>query len=786
MAVEYNIMKIFPIAGWMLIVLTLVSPHISFAQDPNFHIYLCFGQSNMEGAGTIEAQDRAVDSRFQVMGAVNCNSGGKSYTLGKWQTANPPIVRCNTGLGPSDYFGRTMVTNLPSNIKVGVVPVAIGGCDIALFDKVNYSSYVATAPSWMQGNIAQYGGNPYGRLVEVAKIAQKDGVIKGILLHQGETNNMQSTWPAKVKAIYDNLIKDLGLDPTKVPLLVGELVTTAEGGACGGHNSVIATMPNVVPNAHVVSAAGLPHVGDRLHFTSASCRTLGQRYAQKMLSLIPAITTPSVTFVSPTNISTFTAGSNIELSVSASSPNGSINNVKFYSGSTLLNTDNTAPYSYSWNNVSAGNYQIKAVVTDSQGKTAEATVTIKVNVPQSAYMGILHTIPGTIQLEHFDEGGNGFAYSDDSPGSQVTPAVNFRTDEDVDIENCTDVGAGYNIGWTTAGEWLEYSVDVKTAGTYDLDLRVAANGDGRTVSVAMDGTNIASNIGIPNTAGWQTWQTVKVKDINLTAGKKIMRITIGATDYVNMNYVTFTLTKELKQEPFKGTAHVIPGRIEAEEYDLGGEGLAYHEANANGNEGNVTLRNDEVDIETTQDVDGTFNVGYILQGEWLEYTVNVPASGQYDLSARVAADGDGKQFHIEMDGTDVTGPVNVPNTGGWQTWQTVTLKDINLTAGEHVMRIAFDASYMNLNYIEFSDVITGFKINKDGNVSLFPNPFSESGIHIRKEGEFDYQITDAKGTLIERGQGADELQAGKNLMPGIYYLFLNQAGSQNVMRISRQ
>jgi beta-xylosidase len=256
-----------------------------YAQDPNFHIYLSFGQSNMEGNGVIEAQDQTVvDSRFQVMGAVNC-TGAKSYTLGKWTTGTVPIVRCNTGLGPLDYFGRTMMANLPANIKVGVVPVAIGGCDIALFDKVNYGAYVATAPSWMIGTINQYGGNPYARLVEVAKLAQKDGVIKGILFHQGETNNGQQDWPNKVKVIYDNLIRDLGLDPAKTPFLAGELVTTAQGGACGGHNSIIAKLPNIIPNSYVISAAGLSHKGDNLHFTPASYRTLGQRYAQQMLTL---------------------------------------------------------------------------------------------------------------------------------------------------------------------------------------------------------------------------------------------------------------------------------------------------------------------------------------------------------------------------------------------------------------------------------------------------------------------------------------------------------------------
>lgn len=755
----------------------------SYSQDPNFHIYLCFGQSNMEGAGTIENQDKTVDSRFQVMGAVNCSSGGKVYTLGKWQTATPPLVRCNTGLGPSDYFGRTMVANLPSIIKVGVVPVAIGGCDIALFDKYNYGSYVATAPSWMQGTISQYGGNPYARLVEIAKIAQKDGVIKGILLHQGETNNMQNTWPAKVKAIYDNLIKDLGLDPAKVPLLVGELVTTAEGGACGGHNGVIATMPNVVPNSYVISAAGLPHVGDKLHFTSASYRTLGQRYAQKMLSILPAITSPSVSFTAPENNSSYVAGSNIEFAVSVSSPNGTISNVKFYNNNTLLNTDNSAPYSYTWPNVPAGNYQIKAVVIDNQGKTAEANVAIKVNIPQGPYKGIAHMIPGTIQLEEFDLGGNGFAYSDDSPVSQVTPSVNFRNEEDVDIENCTDVGGGYNIGWTTAGEWLEYSVEVQKPGTYNIDLRVACNGDGRRVAVSMDGVSIATDIPIPNTGGWQTWSTVTLKEIRLNAGKQILRLTIGATDYVNMNYVTFSLVKELKQEPYKGQARMIPGRIEAEEYDQGGEGLAFHESNTNGNEGKASLRNDEVDIEDTRDSEGGYNVSYILNGEWLEYSINVSNTGKYDLDVRVATDGDDKLFHIEMDGVDITGPIKVPNTGGWQTWRTVKLNDINLTGGEHIMRIVFDASYMNLNYVEFKDIVTGVTSLNESHFALYPNPFKESGITIWQEGFFEYSISDLSGGLIESGIGEDKKSVGGNLNSGVYIISVRNKQRLNVQKI---
>ncbi len=493
---------------------------------------------------------------------------------------------------------------------------------------------------------------------------------------------------------------------------------------------------------------------------------------------------PSVSFTSPENNSVLSAPATVNLAATASDANGSIANVKFYNGNTLLFTDNSAPYSYSWENVPTGSYTIKAVATDNEGNTAETEVVVKVNLPQGPYNGVWHVIPGTIQLEHFDEGGNGFAYMDSSPGSET--GVDFRTNEDVDIETCTDVGAGYNIGWAIAGEWLEYSVDVITPGTYDLDLRVAANGEGRTLSVSMDGTSIANDIAISNTAGWQAWTTVKVKDINLTAGKKIMRVTIGSVDFVNLNYVTFSLTKELKQEPYKGIAHQIPGRIEAEEYDLGGEGLAYHEANTNGNEGKATLRNDEVDIEATQDSDGAYNIAYILKGEWLEYTVNVAATGNYDLDIRLATDGDGKTFHIEMDGTDITGTVNAPNTGGWQTWKTLSLNNIRLEVGEHVIRIAFDSDYMNLNYVEFKDVITSIDNSESFQISVFPNPFSDAGMTISYDGDFNYKIADVNGAVVEAGTGSFKKLIGTGLNPGLYLLTMVNNNNVSIRKIVKQ
>jgi len=257
----------------------------ALAQDKDFYVFLAFGQSNMEGFPGIEEQDKGpVDARFQVLAAVDFPEQHRE--IGHWYTAVPPLARPRTGIGPSDYFGRTLIARLPANIKVGVINVAVAGCKIELFDEDHYTSYGETAPPWMKNIIAAYGGNPYQRLVDLAKLAQKDGVIKGILLHQGESNTNDKAWPNKVKAVYDNLIKDLNLKPEEVPLLAGELVGADQNGACASMNAIIDELPKTIPNSYVISSAGCTGRPDHLHFTPAGYRELGKRYGEKMLSLL--------------------------------------------------------------------------------------------------------------------------------------------------------------------------------------------------------------------------------------------------------------------------------------------------------------------------------------------------------------------------------------------------------------------------------------------------------------------------------------------------------------------
>jgi hypothetical protein len=253
--------------------------------DPNFYIFLCFGQSNMEGFPGIEEQDKTdVDKRFQVLAAVDFPNLGR--TKGKWYDAVPPLCRVNSGICPADYFGRTLVANLPKKIRVGVVNVSVAGCKIELFEKNNYQAYASTAPSWMANIIKGYNDNPYQYLVDMAKVAKKDGVIKGILLHQGESNTNDNQWPSKVKSIYDNLIKDLNLEAKDVPLLAGELVNADQGGACSSMNTIIATLSETIPNSYVISSKGCPCHPDHLHFKPAGYRELGKRYAERMLSIL--------------------------------------------------------------------------------------------------------------------------------------------------------------------------------------------------------------------------------------------------------------------------------------------------------------------------------------------------------------------------------------------------------------------------------------------------------------------------------------------------------------------
>ena len=252
--------------------------------NPNFYIYLAFGQSNMQGAGPIEDQDRICPERFKMMAAVDFPTLNR--TKGNWYTATPPLCREDTGLSPCDYFGREMVKRLPKKISIGIINVSVFGISIDAFLEDLSSSYYRKEADCIKNVSKLYDFNLFRTLVTLAKKAQSDGVIRGILVHQGEKNAGEKDWPKKIKMVYKRLLKELNLKAKNVPLLVGEVVHETMSGQFSFHNKLIDTIPEIIPTAYVVKSDYLEPADDRLHFSSKGNRDFGKRYAEKMLKIM--------------------------------------------------------------------------------------------------------------------------------------------------------------------------------------------------------------------------------------------------------------------------------------------------------------------------------------------------------------------------------------------------------------------------------------------------------------------------------------------------------------------
>ena len=380
-----------------------------------------------------------------------------------------------------------------------------------------------------------------------------------------------------------------------------------------------------------------------------------------------------------------------------------------------------------------------------------------------------------IQTEDYDNGGNYVSYYDSDPENQ---GGEYREDY-VDIGTVSDVGGGYKVGWSSQGEWLEYTVDV-TPGTYNLSIRYAS--DGANVAdfkLTLDGTQIGY-FTTKNTGGWETYETLTVDSITLAGGtNQILRLELVNGYSVNYNWIRFspvgtdmfktiTATADstgsispsgsvevdlgfnqtfsiLPNEDYTVADVVVDGqsvgavfeyefvnvtedhsisasfvaaqqstygnsgqpweisgvtRIEAENHDQGGLNVAYFDQSA-GNEGG-SYRNEDVDIDTMAMLTEGFYVGYTADGEWLEYTIDVMAD-TYNIKVSVASDGGTiGDLRLLLDG-QVIADYSVNNTGGWLTFETLTVSDVPLTAGSNqVLRVEFyNGGSINFDYIEF-------------------------------------------------------------------------------------
>ena len=308
----------------------------------------------------------------------------------------------------------------------------------------------------------------------------------------------------------------------------------------------------------------------------------------------------------------------------------------------------------------------------------------------------------TIQVENYDLGGEGIAFHDVDKAN--LGGANHRPGDGVDIETTTDTGGGFNVGYAKSGEWLEYTVNVQTTGTYDLGFRVAYGTANGQFHAEIDGANVTGELFMPNTHGVQNWTTVTKSGVSLTAGTHVLRLSMdtaaaGTNGSIgNFNYITVAPTG-ITPPPTRSQI------IQAEDFDNGAEGVAYHDVDK-ANLGGV-YRSTGVDIQPTTDTFGGYNLGWVKAGEWLNYTFTVASAGLYTLDFRVASAGSNGQFHAEIDSANVTGELTIPNTGNWQTWTTVSKSGVSLTAGTHVLRLKMDAngttgSVGNFNWLKLT------------------------------------------------------------------------------------
>ena len=233
-------------------------------------------------------------------------------------------------------------------------------------------------------------------------------------------------------------------------------------------------------------------------------------------------------------------GDKATITVNASSKTSTIANVKVYVNNLLIATLTEAPYTIEYEPTEQGRYTVTAIATDVDGKSKTATYTLNVNPKREPFAaGKPFNIPGTLQAEYFDKGGEGAAYHDNDPDNQGD--ANYRSADGVDIVNGNN---GKAIGYTNTGEWVEYTINVKEAGTYSYEATVSSGttNSGFSINIRKDKTiTKLADVKVPQT-GSNNWDTYKVVEgtVELEAGEQILRLIITGSN-CNIDKIKFSL-----------------------------------------------------------------------------------------------------------------------------------------------------------------------------------------------------------------------------------------------------
>ncbi len=316
------------------------------------------------------------------------------------------------------------------------------------------------------------------------------------------------------------------------------------------------------------------------------------------------------------------------------------------------------------------------------------------------------SLPGTLEAENFDKGGEGITYHDND--AEDHGGTNYRSGDDLGMDVVAGNG-GYAIGWTNGGEWAEYTVNVIEAGKYTFEA-IVSNGTGDnggfSISLVGNGGSLTklADVSVPSTAGdWENYQPVKGDLLqNLEAGTQIFRITITDGN-CNIDKIKFEIATH---SPFNGVIS-LPGTLEAENFDKGGEGITYHDNDTEDHGGTNYRSGDDLGVDVVAG-NGGYAIGWTAGGEWAEYTVNVTAAGKYTFEAMVSnGTGDNGGFSISLvgNGGNLTklADVSVPSTAGnWDNYQPVKGDLLqSLEAGSQIFRITITDGNCNIDKVKF-------------------------------------------------------------------------------------
>ncbi len=249
-----------------------------------------------------------------------------------------------------------------------------------------------------------------------------------------------------------------------------------------------------------------------------------------------------------------------------------------------------------------------------------------------------------------------------------------------------------------AGERPQITLEAKDGDTYEagvpVTLEATVEHNANISEVAF--FNGARKIATVNSAPFRyTWNDVPQGCLMVRARATDKNGMAQVSDILNL-----TVGSGCEQTPYNGEPFEVPGRVQCEAYDLGGQNVAYFDTTPLSNTGGAFRSDEGVDIERCSDAGGGYNVGWAENGEWLEYTIDVPQSGSYSITVRCAANQSGAQFRFYSGNNDLTGLVDIPSSGGWQNWQNVTTKTFSLEQGEQVLRLMVEAGGANYNYFE--------------------------------------------------------------------------------------